>query len=142
MFAMLWKRLNDYQHLRHVLKALHLVDYLVRHGAPRFIRDVRARSKAVERLQKYRYIKEGADIGGDVRRKATSVLKLLSDDAAIEEARAGAANVRERFAGIGGGSGTRARTRSFRSNSGFERDYNGYRLVKRPWFLFRGLGFW
>jgi len=79
MFTTLWKRVTDYQHLKHVLKALILVEYLLKHGHERFISDVKLRSDVIRKLKHYKYFKDGRDIGTEVRNKALTIMTLLED---------------------------------------------------------------
>jgi len=50
LFGMLWKRLNDVEHVMHVYKALILVEYLLRNGAERFINDAKRKSRDIAQL--------------------------------------------------------------------------------------------
>jgi hypothetical protein len=58
LFAMLWKRLTDVEHVMHVQKALILVEYLLRYGSERFINDAKRRSRDIAALQKYKHYDE------------------------------------------------------------------------------------
>lgn len=87
MFTTLWKRVTDYQHLKHVLKALILVEYLLRHGHDRFISDVKLRSDVIRRLKHYKYFKDGRDIGTEVRNKAVTIMTLLEDKELLKKER-------------------------------------------------------
>lgn len=48
LFAMLWKRLNDQEHYLHVQKALLLVDYLLRNGSEKFVKDAKRRKDGID----------------------------------------------------------------------------------------------
>ena len=87
MFNMLWKRITDYSQIRHVQKALFLIEFLLKHGNERFISDVRQRSDDISKLRAYKYIEEDRDIAGDVRKKAAAVFAFLMDDARLKEER-------------------------------------------------------
>jgi hypothetical protein len=65
MFTMLWKRLQDYAQIRHVQKALFVIEFCLRHGADRFVADVRDRADSIGKLRSYRYIEDEREIGGD-----------------------------------------------------------------------------
>jgi len=87
IFTTLWKRLTDYQYLKHVLKSLVLIDYLLRHCHERFVSDVRLRSDVIRRLKNYKYFEDGKDIGAEVRHKAQAVLALLENRELLEKER-------------------------------------------------------
>jgi len=52
LFAMLWRRLADIHHVMHVQKALMVIEYLLRNGAERFIKDAKQRSKDIQNKKK------------------------------------------------------------------------------------------
>jgi len=79
MFNMIWKRLTDYEHIKHVFKALVVIDYMMRHSNERFVTDIKLRSDVIRRLQQYKYFNEGQDLGAEVRAKADAVIKLVDD---------------------------------------------------------------
>eukprot|EP00475_Leptophrys_vorax_P036779 TRINITY_DN626_c0_g1_i1.p1 TRINITY_DN626_c0_g1~~TRINITY_DN626_c0_g1_i1.p1 ORF type:complete len:515 (-),score=140.28 TRINITY_DN626_c0_g1_i1:48-1592(-) len=87
MFTALWKRLTDYQHIKHVLKALVLIDYLLKHCHERFVADVRLRADVIRRLKNYKYFEDGRDIGAEVRHKAQAVMALLENRDLLEKER-------------------------------------------------------
>jgi hypothetical protein len=85
--AMLWKRLQDFQRLRHVYKSLVVIEHLLRHASERFVQYARASTDLFRRLTRYKYIKRGNEVGGHVRSKACAIHDLLSDQEVLEEAR-------------------------------------------------------
>jgi len=87
MFTTLWKRLTDYQHIKHVLKALVLIDYLLKHCHERFVSDVRLRADVIRRLKHYKYFEDGRDIGSEVRHKAQAVMALLENKELLQKER-------------------------------------------------------
>jgi ENTH domain len=103
LFKMVWKRLNDRDHVMHVQKALILTDYLLRNGAERFINDAKRRARDISALQKYKqYDANNRDVGGEVRAKAKSVYELLTNDAKLAEERARAQAIRDvKLSGMG-----------------------------------------
>ena len=102
LFAMLWKRLTDLEHVMHVQKALILVEYLLRYGSERFIADAKRRARDVAQLQKYKhYDDNNQDDGGEVRKKAKSVYEMISDDARLSTERQKAQKIRENAKGFG-----------------------------------------
>src|SRR5689334_13460929 len=81
LFAMLWKRLTDLEHVMHVQKALVVVEYLLRHGAERFINDAKRRARDIAALQKYKhYDEQNQDDAKEARARAKQVYALLMDD--------------------------------------------------------------
>ena len=103
LFKMVWKRLNDSEHVMHVQKALILTDYLLRNGAERFINDAKRRSRDISALQKYKqYDANNRDVGGEVRAKAKAVYELLTNDAKLAEERGKAQAIRDvKLSGMG-----------------------------------------
>ena len=88
LFAMLWKRLTDLEHVMHVTKALHLCEYLLRHGAERFISDAKRRARDIAALQKYKhYDEQNQDDAKEARAKAKAVYALLMDDLLLAQER-------------------------------------------------------
>jgi hypothetical protein len=81
VFSILWKRLTDLEQPSHIIKALILTEYLLKHGDPRFVSDVKCRKRVIKQLTGYKYYKAHADVGGGVREQAKDVMKLLGDDA-------------------------------------------------------------
>jgi len=98
LFSMVWKRVTDKEHHMHVKKALLLIEYLLRHGADRFVVDARRREFDIKRLQKYSRYVEGEDVAYDIRSKAKAVHALLTDDIELAKARSqaeGTKNIRK-----------------------------------------------
>jgi epsin len=100
MFTALWKRLTDYEHIKHVLKSLILIEYLLKNCHLRFVADVRLRSDVIRRLKHYKYFKDGRDVGQDVRAKAQAVMKLLEDKELLSKERELAATTGARIKGF------------------------------------------
>eukprot|EP01083_Nonionella_stella_P244583 851093_1 len=73
----LWQRLTDYQVLRHVEKALLVIEHLIINGNKKFIRLCLARKSQFQKLSKYVYKIDGSDIGQNVRTRATDIYKQL-----------------------------------------------------------------
>lgn len=101
LFAMLWKRLGDVQHVMHCQKALLLIDYLLRNGAARFIEDCKQRARDIARLKKYKhYDANNEDDAKDARALAKQVYDLLMDDPRLTEERAKAEKLREKISSV------------------------------------------
>jgi hypothetical protein len=102
LFAMLWKRLTDVEHVMHVQKALILVEYLLRYGSERFITDAKRRARDVAALQRYKHYDENnQDDAKEARAKAKHVHELLSDERVLQEERSKASKLRENMRGFG-----------------------------------------
>jgi len=79
----------------HVQKALILIEYLLRNGADRFIRDAKQRSRDIQKLRKYKhYDQNNEDDAKDARLKAKRVYDLLSNDKLLQEARTQAEKIK------------------------------------------------
>lgn len=102
IFNMLWKRVTDYAQIRHVHKALHLIEYLLKNGNERFIVDVKERVDDIARLRSYKYIEDERDIAGDVRQKAASLYNLIVDDNRLAKERENAKSLQGKFKGYSG----------------------------------------
>jgi len=104
LFAMLWKRLCDLEHVMHVQKALHVTEYLLRHGAERFINDAKRRARDIAALQKYKHYDENnQDDAKEARARAKAVYALLMDDQLLAQERGKSARLASegRLAGMG-----------------------------------------
>ena len=99
LFAMLWKRLADVEHVMHVSKALSLLHFLLLHGSERFVLDVKRRARDVSALTKYKhYNADNIDDAKEARVKAKAVFELLSNEQRLSTER-GQAEQRRTLAG-------------------------------------------
>lgn len=62
-----------------VLKALTLLEYLIRHGPERVVDEVRDCLYRLKSLSGFHYTDEGRDRGGGARKKAKQIIDLVSD---------------------------------------------------------------
>jgi hypothetical protein len=114
---MINKRLTDYQHLNHVLKALMLIEFLLRHGDVRFVQDMQDRNKVIiRRLRGYKYYKDNKEIGGNVRKWASKVLGLLENAEELQKERENAKNTKDKIQGYSNDSFPEKRSSEFRSS--------------------------
>ncbi|SCU78366.1 LAME_0A04258g1_1 [Lachancea meyersii CBS 8951] len=89
---------------RQIYKALQLLEYLVLHGAERFIDDVRANLSLVKMLETFHYIDtQGRDQGINVRNRTLELVKLLEDDYKIRSGRKKARETAKKYKGVAGG---------------------------------------
>ena len=69
-------------------KALDLIEYLLTHGDERVVADVKRDSRAVKKLQSYRYIaSDGHEMGDEVRVKATMVFSIIENNEKLNKLR-------------------------------------------------------
>jgi len=99
-FGMIWKRVSDVKHYKHILKALVLIDYLLKHGNKRFLHDLKLRKGTIKRLEDFTYWKNGADVGEEVRNKAGKIVELLNDKELLEKERKAADRVKGKIFGL------------------------------------------
>lgn len=89
---------------RQIYKALQLLDYLIRHGAERFIDDTRANLSLIKMLESFHYIdSQGRDQGINVRNRAHELALLLDDDAKVRAERKKARETAKKYKGVAGG---------------------------------------
>ena len=133
LFAMLWKRLADVEHVMHVSKALTLLHFLLLHGSERFALDVKRRARDVSALTKYKhYDQNNVDDAKEARARAKTVYELLSNEQRLMAERANAA--KNSAAGVdlnprGGGRGGAVPTEE--GGQGSQADYG--RRARRGW---------
>lgn len=121
IMAILWKRLNDNgKNWRHVYKSLTVLEFLVANGAERIIDELREHSYQVQTLCDFQYVEPGGkDQGINVRKKAQTLVGLLSDKEKIREVRAKAAANRDKYRGV-------SSTGSFSKSSSYSSTGGGY----------------
>lgn len=86
ILAMISKRMTDYPKIKHVKKALMVIDYGLTNFSDKFVSDIAQQQSVIQRITKYRYYKNGeTDIAGPVRELAASILLKLSEE--VEEKR-------------------------------------------------------
>ncbi|XP_024531847.1 clathrin interactor EPSIN 1 isoform X2 [Selaginella moellendorffii] len=102
IMTILWKRLNDRgRNWRHVLKSLTVMEFLVGHGAERFIDELREHTYQIQTLVDFQYVdSSGRDQGLTVRRKAQALVSLINDKEKIREFRQKAAANRDKYRGV------------------------------------------
>ncbi|SCU78780.1 LADA_0A07558g1_1 [Lachancea dasiensis] len=89
---------------RQIYKALQLLEYLVRHGAERFIDDIRANLSLVKMLESFHYTdSQGRDQGINVRNRALELVSLLENDSSIRSERKKARETAKKYKGVAGG---------------------------------------
>lgn len=116
VMGMLWKRLNDHgKNWRHVSKSLVVLEYLVKSGSPRVVRQCKENLFSIETLKDFQFIdKDGKDQGVTVRDRAKAIVALVKDETRLKEERERAIQARERqqISGFGSDTATGRRSRS------------------------------
>merc|ERR1719387_2540920 len=113
---------------RRILKALNLLEYLLKSGSERCIDEARDNLYKIRSLEGFHHEEEGKDKGVGLREKAKIVAELLNDRSSLREEREKCRQLRDKFVGISAGYGGEQRTFSggggggrfdgFGSNSG------------------------
>ena len=98
---MIWKRMNDSgKNWRHVMKALTLLDYLIKNGSETCVEYARDHVHDIRTLKEFQFIDEnGKDQGINVRHKSKEIATLLGEPDRIKEEREKAKYLRQRLAG-------------------------------------------
>jgi septum formation inhibitor MinC len=85
---MLTKRMQDFAHLNHVLKSLILIEFLLRHAESNFVHDMTAKLDVFKKLRGYKcYDNAQNEVGGDARKWAANIVKLLEDPGELKKRR-------------------------------------------------------
>jgi hypothetical protein len=83
-----------------VHKSLCLIEYLIKYGPERFVTDVRLRCDVIRKLTYYKYLKNGSEVGAEVRSKAKTILVLLEDKTLLAEHREAAISTNQKIIGF------------------------------------------
>merc|ERR1712154_256677 len=90
---MLFKRLKDYNNIRHVEKSLICIEYLIKNADRKFVRYCQMDKKSISKLTRYRYILGNnngvpVDYGGNIRKRAKRITDILDDNNKLKTSRA------------------------------------------------------
>ncbi|KAL1097634.1 hypothetical protein V6Z11_D05G048500 [Gossypium hirsutum] len=98
----LWTRLGETgKDWRYVYKALTVIEYLISHGSERAVDDIIEHTFQISSLTSFEYVEpSGKDMGINVRKKAETIVGLLSNKEKIQEARNKAAANRDKYVGL------------------------------------------
>ncbi|KAE8732602.1 Clathrin interactor EPSIN 1 [Hibiscus syriacus] len=98
----LWTRLGETgKDWRYVYKALTVIEYLISHGSERAVDDIIEHTFQISSLTSFEYVEpSGKDMGINVRKKAETIVGLLSNKEKIQEARNKAATNRDKYVGL------------------------------------------
>jgi epsin len=98
----LWKKLDGQpKDWRRKFKALHVLEYLIKNGAPRCIQEIKDELFKIRSLQDFSYSDNGTERGAGLRDKARSICELLSDSQKLEEEREFCRKNKDKFGGEG-----------------------------------------
>lgn len=85
IYDMIIKRMTDYPKIKHVHKAMNLIDFGLTNFCDQFVEDITLQISVIQRITKYRYYKNGEkDIAGDVRAVAHIILEKLSNEEELQ----------------------------------------------------------
>ena len=95
----LWEKTQCKQkEWKRIAKSLHVMDYLVKNGAPRVIQDLKDDMYKIRQLQDFTYKdSEGLNQGAELRDKARGLCDLLGDPSRLQYEREFAKNTRDKF---------------------------------------------
>ncbi|KAK8550433.1 hypothetical protein V6N13_118951 [Hibiscus sabdariffa] len=117
----LWTRLSETgKDWRYVYKALTVIEYLISHGSDRAVDDIIEHTFQISSLTSFEYVEpSGKDMGINVRKKAETIVGLLSNKEKIQEARNKAAANRDKYVGLSSSGITYKSGASSYSSGGF-----------------------
>ena len=98
----LWEKLHcKAKEWRRIAKALHVMDYLVKNGAPRVIQDIKDDLYKIRAFQDFIFKEpNGVEQGAELRDKARGLCELVSEPSKLQYEREFAKQTREKFMGI------------------------------------------
>lgn len=108
----IWDKLRKSKSWRKILKTLNLVEFLLKNGPPSIISSFKYDIYQFRSFDNYSHYSDGIDRGEAsiffiliiVRERSKAVVELLSNEQLLEEERVKAKTIRERMAGVVGGS--------------------------------------
>ncbi|KAK8513634.1 hypothetical protein V6N13_002365 [Hibiscus sabdariffa] len=124
----LWTRLGETgKDWRYVYKALTVIEYLISHGSERAVDDIIEHTFQISSLTSFEYVEpSGKDMGINVRKKAETIVGLLSNKEKIQEARNKASANRDKYIGLSSSGITYKSGASSYSSGGFHGGEDGY----------------
>ena len=86
---------------RHCYKSLLIIDFLIKHGSPRVIDELRRDAQVLQALKNFKFVDaKGHDKGINIRQRSAALLELLDDVDAIKEERAKARKNKDKYKGV------------------------------------------
>ncbi|ESO07355.1 hypothetical protein HELRODRAFT_76592, partial [Helobdella robusta] len=98
MMNIIWKRLNDHgKNWRHVYKSLVLLDFLVRTGSEKVVKQCKDNIIFIQTLRDFQYVENGLDCGLNVRETSKKLYDLLRDEDRLKNERHRANKSKSKF---------------------------------------------
>lgn len=139
IMAFLWKVLQEKKdkEWRRIVKALALIEMILKHGSERAIQDIRRDAWRIQQWKEFRYMEEGKDVGSGIRSKASSIIEMVTDEELLTEEKEKAENLKKKMSvsGVGGSAANVAPAEPGGSSafkSPFDRDRRSWRRKKQP----------
>ena len=98
----LWEKLQcKPKEWRRISKSIHVMDYLVKNGAPRVVQDVKDDIYKIRQFQDFVFKESnGVEQGVELRDKAKGLIDLVNEPGKLQYEREFAKQTREKFMGI------------------------------------------
>eukprot|EP00931_Biecheleriopsis_adriatica_P102392 TRINITY_DN77368_c0_g1_i1.p1 TRINITY_DN77368_c0_g1~~TRINITY_DN77368_c0_g1_i1.p1 ORF type:complete len:674 (-),score=155.62 TRINITY_DN77368_c0_g1_i1:97-2079(-) len=99
----LWKVLQEKKEKewRRIVKALSLIEVILKHGSERAIQDVRREQWRIQQWKEFRHMEDGKDVGSAIRFKVSTILEMLSDEELLQEEKDKAAKISQKMTSMG-----------------------------------------
>jgi len=102
IFQAIWKLLDESKPLwRRVLKALALLEVILKRGSVRAVEDMKRDMHRVQRWQNHHQMEDGRDIAGGIREKANNIVQLLGNPRQLNQERQKNYELYAKFQGVG-----------------------------------------
>ena len=98
----LWAYLNSKpKEWKKITKVVHVIDYLVKNGAPRVIQDIKDDLYKIRQFEHFKYQEgNGPEQGHELRDKVKALVELMNEPGKLQYEREFAKQTREKFIGI------------------------------------------
>lgn len=97
----LWEKIQSKpKEWRRIAKALHVMDYLVKNGAPRVIQDIKDDLYKIRQFQDFVFKENNVEQGAELRDKARGLCELVAEPSKLQYEREFAKQTRDKFTGI------------------------------------------
>lgn len=97
-----WKTLEcKDKEWRRVLKALALIEVILKRGCPRIIEDIKQDQWRIQKWQDTRIMEDGKDVASGIREKCKNIIELLGNPAELNKQRQKNHEMYEKFQGVG-----------------------------------------
>jgi hypothetical protein len=84
----IWKRLDEpRKHWRHIYKALHLLDFILKHGSYNAVRSAIENIYKITTLREFTLAEKNVDLGENIRLKAKNIVWLLTNQDELKKER-------------------------------------------------------